>query len=39
MASWVTHLMIADRVMKKCPELDTDSKLKGKIDIEWRSKQ
>ncbi len=22
MASWVTHLMIADRVMKQCPELD-----------------
>lgn len=22
MASWVTHLMIADSVMKQCPELD-----------------
>ncbi|HKL98613.1 MAG TPA: hypothetical protein VJZ06_01740 [Mobilitalea sp.] len=22
MASWVTHLMIADNVMKQCPELD-----------------
>lgn len=22
MASWVTHLMIADRVMKQCPVLD-----------------
>jgi hypothetical protein len=22
MASWVTHLMIADRVMEQCPELD-----------------